>query len=165
MTKAIAQGASPEPASDAVAVPARAGDDDLRRLAVERLAEHLDMGAALIGRCEDLASASRGDRLGPLYAAARLLRANAHVASALAQVAQVERRHRSFVQRIQPPGPTAEELNSRKKIDAAEARRRLEPRILGIVARIQAETEPNNPHAEAHARAAQEFEDEFGRGP
>ncbi len=92
---------------------APATDEELRRLAVMRLSEHLEVGATLVGRCEQLAMAHRGDRLGPLYAAARLMRANALVAQALAHVAQVEYRQRSIVERIQPPDPKLAELNSR----------------------------------------------------
>ena len=87
-------------------------DEELRRMAVARLAEHLDIGSSLITRCEELAQVHRGDRLGPLYAAARLMNANARVALALAQVGQVESRCRSIVERIQPPDPKTAELNS-----------------------------------------------------
>jgi hypothetical protein len=88
-------------------------DEELRRLAAERLTEHLEMGASLVARCEHLAELPRGDRLGPLYAAARLMRANAFVAQALANVVQVERRKRSIIERIQPPDPKTAELNAR----------------------------------------------------
>jgi hypothetical protein len=88
-------------------------DEELRRMAVARLAEHLDIGSSLVTRCEELAQVHRGDRLGPLYAAARLMNANARVALALAQVGQVESRRRSIVERIQPPDPKIAELNSR----------------------------------------------------
>lgn len=77
-------------------------DDDLRRVAVERLIDHLEIGASLVERCERMASAQRGDRVGPMHAAARLMQANAKVADALAHVAQIERRRRSIIERIQP---------------------------------------------------------------
>lgn len=97
--------------SDA-STPAEA-DEALRRLAAERLADHLEIGISLAGHCEMLAGKTKGDRLGPVYAAARLMRANAAVAEALANVAQIERRRRSIVERIQPPDPKKAELNSR----------------------------------------------------
>jgi hypothetical protein len=87
-------------------------DEELRRLAAERLAEHLDVGSTLILRCETLSLTTKGDKLGPINAAARLMRANAHVAEVLANVAQVERRRRSIVERIQPPDRKKVELNS-----------------------------------------------------
>jgi len=86
-------------------------DEELRRLAVARLSEHLDIGSSLVTRCEELASVHRGDRIGPIYAAARLMRANAQVAKALAQVALLETRHRSIVERIQRAVPKPGELN------------------------------------------------------
>jgi hypothetical protein len=100
-----------------LAAPSAGGrtDDDLRRLAAERLAEHLDIGASLIARCEALAQSPGADMLGSINAAARLMRANAFVAEALANVAQVERRRRSIVERIQPPDPRLAELNAQKE--------------------------------------------------
>ena len=77
-------------------------DEELRRLAVARLAEHLDIGSSLVARCEHLAELPKGDGLAPLYAAARLMHANAHIARSFAQVAQVERRQRTIIEHIQP---------------------------------------------------------------
>ena len=87
-------------------------DEELRRHAVGRLAEQLDIGSSLTERCEHLAALPGGDRLGAIYAAARLMRANAFVAQALANVAQVERRRRSIIERIEPPDPKVAELNA-----------------------------------------------------
>jgi len=115
---------SSDPSHDENPVPATT-DDELRRLAAERLAQHLDMGAALVARCRDLAQAGRGDRLGPLGAAARLLRANAHVAQTLAHVALVERRQRTIIERVQTPDPETAELNSEKLTRREEAEHRL----------------------------------------
>ncbi len=92
--------------------PAEA-EEDLRRRAVERLGDHLEIGISLAEHCEMLAGKLKGDRLGPVYAAARLMRANAAVAEALATLAQIERRRRSIVERIQTPNPKKAELNSR----------------------------------------------------
>jgi hypothetical protein len=98
-----ADGSLPETSARAaqVATTART-DDELRRFAVERLIDHLEIGASLVERCERLAFARRGDRVGPMHAAARLMQANAKVADALAHVAQIERRRRSIIERIQP---------------------------------------------------------------
>ncbi|MGZ5937797.1 MAG: hypothetical protein ACXWLK_10425 [Rhizomicrobium sp.] len=109
-TSPAGDGQNDNPAPLVELLPPRPDDDALRRLAVERLADHLDIGASLIERCETLAFAQRGDRLGPIYAAARLMRAQAHVADALAHVAQVERRRRSIVERIQPVPPKPGDL-------------------------------------------------------
>ncbi|HXC54641.1 MAG TPA: hypothetical protein VNU97_05060 [Rhizomicrobium sp.] len=144
------------------AQPAENPDEALRRLAGKRLAEYLDIGVGLATECSRLASARKRDHLGPITAAARLFNSNARVAQALALVALVERRQRTIVERIQPPKPDPAQLNStnERKEDPEEIRRRLEPRILGIVARIQARDQPSNPHAEAHARATEEWEAE-----
>lgn len=108
-----------------VEVQAPPTEDELRRAAVEHLAQHMEIGAALIARCEHLAMAQRGDRLAPIYAAARLMRAQAHVADALAHVAQVERRRRSIVERIQHDQPTKEELI--QEIEREKKARSLDP--------------------------------------
>lgn len=100
-------------------------DDALRRFAAEQLAQHLETGASLVERCEALALTSRGDRLGPLNAAARLMHANAHVAQTLAHVALVERRSRSIIERIQPPDPKIAELNSKMQDEETAIRSRL----------------------------------------
>jgi len=78
-------------------------DDELRHHAVARLAQHLDIASDLVLRCEQLSGMPEGDRVAPLYAAARLLHANAHIARALAQVAQAETRRRTIVEYIQSP--------------------------------------------------------------
>ena len=77
-------------------------DEELRHFAVARLAEYLDIGASLVQRCEHLAELPTGDRLAPLYAAARLMHANANVARSFAHVAQVERRQKTIIEHIQP---------------------------------------------------------------
>lgn len=105
-------------------------DDELRRLAAERLTDHLDMGVSLVGRCEDLAYSSKGDKLGALYAAARLMHANAQVAQALADVAQVERRRRSIVERLEPPEPKRNDWNARSQEDPDAVFDKLEKTIL-----------------------------------
>jgi hypothetical protein len=88
-------------------------DEAYRQSAVAALARHLSRGGDLLAHCEMLAKAKRGDRLGPLYAAARLLNANAQVARALAHVGLVERRSRTIVETIQSPDAKNDELNSR----------------------------------------------------
>jgi|WetSurMetagenome_2_1015567.scaffolds.fasta_scaffold774788_1 hypothetical protein len=92
--------------------PASTQDEIHRQSAVEQLAGYLARGGALLARCEALANAARGDRLGPVYAAARLLNANAQVAKALAHVALVESRRRTIIETVQIPAPKKAELNS-----------------------------------------------------
>ena len=111
-------------------------DDELRRIAAERLAEHLEIGASLVARCEHLAGLSKGDRTGPLYAAARLMRADAEIARALATMVGVERRSKSIIERVQPVDPKKAELNStfqKQKLDA-EGRLKVYRRMEEIVA-------------------------------
>jgi hypothetical protein len=109
-------------------------DEELRHFAVARLAEYLDIGASLVARCEHLAELPKGDRLGPIYAAARMMRANAQVASALARVAQVEIRRRSIVERIQPPDPRLAELNSKNEVEKEDdAVAKLEERLNALL--------------------------------
>jgi hypothetical protein len=89
---------------------------DVREFAVDKLAEHLAVGVSLAQLCEDLANKTNGDRLGPIYAAARIMRANAAVAEVLATVGGIERRRRSIVERVPAPksnpNPDSGELNS-----------------------------------------------------
>jgi hypothetical protein len=94
-------------------------DEELRRLVAARLAEHVDIGSSLIAHCEHLAGLAKGDRVAPVHAAARLMRADAQVAQAFAQVAQafaqvaqLERRSRRIVERVQPVVPKNADLNS-----------------------------------------------------
>lgn len=91
----------------------QAQDETYRQNAAAELAAYLAEGRAMLARCTVLARAKRGDRLGPIHAAARLMNANAQVAKALAHVALVERRTRTIVHTIQPPAPKNDELNSR----------------------------------------------------
>ncbi|HEY0299844.1 MAG TPA: hypothetical protein VGC36_00810 [Rhizomicrobium sp.] len=147
--------------------PAENPDEALRRLAAARLAEYLDIGVGLAARCTELASGKSRDKLGPITAAARLFNANARVAQALALVAQVERRQRTIVERIQPPDRKILELNSKneRRETPSEIRARLAHRILDMAARARAQDEPSNPHREAHDQAVKDFEAEFGCTP
>ena len=88
-------------------------DEVHRQSAVEELAGYLAKAGAMLDRCEAMSKAARGDRLGPVYAAARLMNANAQVARALAHVALVESRRRMIIETIQSPPPKNAELNSR----------------------------------------------------
>ena len=129
-------------------------DDDLRRLAVERLADHLEIGASLIERCETLAFAQRGDRLVPLYAAARLMHAQARVAGALAHVAQVERRRRSITERIQTVRPNPQDLIPR--IEEKDPLATLQKRLDDILQRERQSglRPPENPDEASQEAAA-----------
>ena len=92
---------------DAVAM----SDDELRHHGAARLAEQLDMTSDLVERCGQLADMREGDRVSPIYAAARLLQANAQIAKALGYVAQAEIRRRTIVEHIQPPAAKTADLN------------------------------------------------------
>ena len=103
------QEAQPAP----ILLPAPQSQDEIKRQsAIDTLAAMLATSMAMLSRCQARANAARGDRLGPVYAAAQLLHANASIAKALAHVGCVETRHRSIVEKIQPPGSQKAELNS-----------------------------------------------------
>jgi hypothetical protein len=106
-------------------------DEVHRQSAVEELAGYLATAGGMLARCEAMSKAARGDRLGPVYAAARLMNANAQVARALAHVALVESRRRMIIETIQPPPPKNAELNSRFSSPEEEddARAALERRL------------------------------------
>jgi hypothetical protein len=113
--------------------PAPQSQDEVhRQSAVEELARFLARGDVMLARCESMSKVARGDRLGPIYAASRLMNANAQVARALAHVALVESRRRMIVETIQPPRPENAELNSRftfpeeKDNSLAELERRID---------------------------------------
>jgi hypothetical protein len=92
---------TPKPTEDTTDT-ADMSTEQLRHHAVGRLAEYLDFGTSLVQHCEHLAALPTGDRLAPVYAAARLMIANARVAQAFVEVAELERRRRTIVEHIQP---------------------------------------------------------------
>ena len=100
-------------------------DDTLRRAAVQHLADEVEIGSSLLARCEEFALKSRNTHLAPMHAAARLMQANAKLADSLSNVAQVERRRRSIVERIEPIDPKQRELNERKKQNLVVANMRM----------------------------------------
>ena len=142
-------------------LPPEPSSESFRRMAVERLAEHLTIGAALLERCQELAAAQRGDRLGPMHAAARLMQANAKVADALAHVAQIERRRRSIIERIQPVQVDPKELilkkMEEKKMEGENAIATLRARLQRL--RDQEYATEENPYREGTTRW-QNWEDE-----
>ena len=85
--------------------------EELRRYAAGRLADNLELGGSFLERCEHLAELPQGDRLSPLYAAARLMHSSARVAESFAKVAQVESRSRRIVERVQPSVPNLTDSN------------------------------------------------------
>jgi hypothetical protein len=96
----------------APAAPVAARDDAYRQVTVQDLALALMRSNTLLERCEEMAEVANFDQLGPIHAAARLMNAQAQVAKALAQVAQVERRRRTIIETIQRPDPENAGLNS-----------------------------------------------------
>ena len=141
-------------------VPADTSDEDLRRQAAAELARHLKRGTALIARCEALAEGEGGDKLGPLYAAARLMQANARVADVLTHVALVERRRRMIVERISTPDPKLAELNSTfEEPNPDKVFDEMDRRFRAIVARERQEllSHPNDPQEEAHLSIDEDY--------
>ena len=113
--QAIAPSAASAPAQPAPRLqkhPAANRDDVYRQIAVEDIALALTHGGELLAHCHKLADLMHSDALGTVNAAARLMNAQANLARALAQVAQVERRSRSIVETIQKPDPENAGLNS-----------------------------------------------------
>jgi hypothetical protein len=108
--------------SGAVTVLAPQSRDEVHRQnAVEELAGYLTQSREMLARCNTLSKATRGDRIGPLNAAARLMTANAQVAKALAHVALLESRHRTIVETVQSPKPEKPDLNSRLPAPLSDA--------------------------------------------
>ncbi|MDE2110273.1 MAG: hypothetical protein KGJ79_03950 [Alphaproteobacteria bacterium] len=89
-----------------------ASDGALRRRAAVCMADQLEIANGLLDRCEHLATLPKGDRIKPIFAAARLLQSNARVAQALAQLVQAEQRRRTIIEHIQPPAPVLKHSNS-----------------------------------------------------
>jgi hypothetical protein len=89
-------------------------EDSIGLAVADVLQAQFDVTRRLVERCETLASARRGDRVAPITAAARLLRASGQLALGLARVARIETRHRSIIERPQPLKPSEPELNSEK---------------------------------------------------
>jgi hypothetical protein len=133
----------------ATAPAPQAQDEAHRQSAASELAAYLASARAMLARCEAMSQAARGDRLSPIFAAARLMNANAQVARVLAHVALVESRRRVIVETIQPPGPKKAELNSRFRSparfpspeDAEDPRAALERRIEALVQASRREQE------------------------
>jgi len=129
-----------EPAASTVAAapqtsePQPMTEEDLRQFAAERLADHLQIGVDLAGRCEHLSSVAKSDRVAPLYAAARLMTANAVIAKALETYVKLEPRRRLIVERIQTPDAKMIELNSRSQQPDPDAKKKLWRKIEGQLA-------------------------------
>jgi hypothetical protein len=90
-------------------------DERLRRRAAELLAGHLALGGEFIGFCKQLSQDAKVDKTASIYAAARLMRASAHLADAFATVAQIERRRRTIVERIERGNLKQQELIAKKE--------------------------------------------------
>lgn len=99
-------------------------DERLRRQAVEQLADYLALGGGFIAFCKQVSQDATVDKTATIHAAARLMRASAHVANAFATVAQIERRRRSIVERIERGNPKQQELIARKESELLSAKTR-----------------------------------------
>jgi hypothetical protein len=109
------------PASQETLIPLPQ-DTQHRQIAVTELALHLIKGNSLLSRCEE-AAASSYEQIGAIQAAAKLMRASAEVARALAMVTGVEQRTKHVIETVQQDKPKKRELNSAKSaplcLDAA----------------------------------------------
>jgi len=79
--------------------------DDIRSQSAEKLLAQLDAVTKLTVRCQRYAPVDDKECVGPLNAAAGLMNASAHVATALAKLTQTENRQRHIIERIQIPAP------------------------------------------------------------
>jgi hypothetical protein len=100
-------------------------DETLRREAVQHLSDDLEIGSSLLARCEEFALQSREANLAPMHAAARLMQASAKLADSLSGVAQVERRRRSIVERIEPIDPKQRKLIETNKQELVSSNTRM----------------------------------------
>jgi hypothetical protein len=134
-------------------------DEHLRRAAAGQLADQLARGDALIARCQALADGQQADQIAALNTASRLILANARIAQALCQMAQIERRSRSITQRLLPPEPEKKELNSKtpKEIRAAINHKFMR---FAVEQNRKKLSHPDNPHQEAHLLLCEEEGDD-----
>jgi hypothetical protein len=97
----------PPPSAGPPAAPpsedAPMSDDAVRREAVARLSENLSLSTDLLAWCERTIGVPKGRRTDALFAASRVMNASAHIAKALAELTQVERRRRTIIERIETP--------------------------------------------------------------
>ena len=85
-------------------------EEDAARVVADQLRLQFGVSRRLIAFCEDLAFKEGGDPLRAVHTAADVLKATAQFAHGFARVAQIETRHRSFHETVQPVSP-APELN------------------------------------------------------
>ena len=104
----------PEPEPE---VPVPLKPEELRQRSAEHLLRQLDSVTELATHCERLSGIPTQDRIAPIIAAARLLTASAHVATALARVTSTESRQRKIIERVQTVVTQKPDLNS--NLDAA----------------------------------------------
>lgn len=85
--------------------------DDIRSQSAEKLLTQLDAVTKLTARCQRMVSVADKGSAAPLNAAASLMNASAHVATALAKLTQTENRQRHIIERIQTPAPSLAHSN------------------------------------------------------
>jgi hypothetical protein len=124
------------PADRAIAAPPHllSPDERLRLVMADQLALQLMRVNRLLDRCESSAAEKTADPMGAFDTAARLIRANSHIAGTLACVVQVESRHRSVVETIQKPDPKMLELEAqRNKKTPAQMRKEIAAKMVPIL--------------------------------
>lgn len=84
--------------------PPPSWNDVVRQGTVLRLMEHLNVGVQLAADISKDPAFSADDRLQAVFAAARMINANAHLGKTIGYLAQVEQRRRTVVQHLDPPG-------------------------------------------------------------
>lgn len=92
-----------------------------RQIALSELTLHLIKGNSLLSHCEEAAANPYNEQIGAIQAAARLMKASAEVAKALATVAGVEQRTKHIIETVQHDSPKTRELNSTKSIPPRDA--------------------------------------------
>ena len=105
-------------------IPARDKDphtmtaEEQRRYASARLLQQLDVMSSLTEHCERLAAIPKNDRLAAVAIAARAVNASAHAAKAIAEITEVEHRHRRIVEVVQASPPQIPHSNSTFDVSA-----------------------------------------------
>lgn len=94
---------SPPPKAPRNDGPPPTWDDVVRQGTVLRLMEHLNVGVQLAADISKDPAFSADDRLQAVFAAARMINANAHLGKTIGYLAQVEQRRRTVVQHLDPP--------------------------------------------------------------
>lgn len=100
--------AEPEPPLESETM----AEGEMRHHSAARLVDQLDIVTGLAEHCERMTAIPSHDRIAPVYAAARLMNATAHVAKALGTLTHTEQRIRRIIEVVQLPAAQKPHSNS-----------------------------------------------------